>query len=154
MILASLVSLDLTMCQECAVGRFSSIEQPTACDGCVTGSVLVAQNVECQQCFSGQSECNQCSAVLNPGGLNAHLWTTMKKNELLEWRETPGSQSVSDCGCAAGAWVDALGQCQECGEGISCNGMGEVEVLPGYFASVDRPGFVWRCHGADWTRCP
>ena len=31
--------------------------------------------------------------------------------------------------------------------------MGEVEVLPGYFARTDSSGFVWRCHGADWARC-
>ena len=72
----------------------------------------------------------------------------------MKWQEISGSQSGTDCGCAAGAWADAQGQRQECGEGISCRGMGEVEVLLGYFASVDNAGFVWRCHGADWARCP
>ena len=38
--------------------------------------------------------------------------------------------------------------------GLSCKGMGEVEVLPGYFASAGSAGFVWQCHGADWRRCP
>ena len=32
--------------------------------------------------------------------------------------------------------------------------MGLVDVLRGYFASVDNAGFVWQCHGLDWARCP
>merc|ERR1712012_581282 len=33
--------------------------------------------------------------------------------------------------------------------------MGEVEVQPGYSVSADGDGgFVWRCHGTDWARCP
>ena len=167
----------LTMCRECAVGRYTRIEQQTACDGCLEGSVLIAKHVGCAQCLpgtilsqsrtacsqcdagrfqntSGQSECYQCSAALNAEGLNSHLWTTMSRIENMEWREVSGSQSLRDCGCAAGAWFDALGQCHECGEGLTCKGMGEVEILPGYFASADSAGFVWRCHGADWARCP
>ena len=170
-------SMGLTMCQECAVGSYTATEQQTACDGCLDGSVLIAKNVGCQQCLpgaflsqsmtacspcdagrfqnaSGQSECYQCSAALHTEGSNSGLWTTMSRIENVGWRETSGSRSVRDCGCAEGAWVDALGQCRECGEGITCKGMGEVEVLPGYFASADNPGFVWRCHGADWARCP
>ena len=103
---------------------------------------------------SGQSGCTQCSAVLDLQGPNPHLWTTMSRIESMKWLEISGSRSIHDCGCAEGAWLDALGQCQECGAGIICKGMGEVEVLPGYFARADSSGFVWRCHGADWARCP
>ena len=39
-------------------------------------------------------------------------------------------------------------------KGGVCKGMGEVEVLPGFFAGTHSPGFVWRCFGADWARCP
>ena len=167
----------LTTCQECGIGMYTSIEQQTACDTCPVGSVLVAQDAGCQQCppgtfrdssmsscspcdagrfqnVSGQSGCYLCSAVLDPEGPNPFLWTTLRWRETLQWQETSGSQHVSDCGCAAGAWVDALGRCQACGSGIVCKGMGEVEVLPGYFARADSAGFVWRCHGADWARCP
>ena len=35
--------------------------------------------------------------------------------------------------------------------GITCKGMSEAEVLPGYFARADSAGFVWRCHGAGWA---
>ena len=169
----------LTMCQECAVGSCTSTEQQTACDECLAGSFLVARDAGCQQCSPGtfrsmsmsmnacspcdagrfqqkssQSGCHQCSAVLDPEGPNLHLWTTMRSIENAEWMEISGSHSLSDCGCAVGAWLDAFGQCQECGVGIVCKGMGVVEVLPGYFARADSPGFVWRCHGADWARCP
>ena len=78
----------------------------------------------------------------------------MIRNEHMVWQETSDSRTSRDCGCAEGAWLDALGHCQECGEGITCKGMGEVVVLPGFFASADRAGFVWRCYGADWARCP
>ena len=165
------------MCQECAVGSYTSTEQQTACDECLAGSFLVAQDATCQQCSPGtfrsmlmntcspcdagrsskhqvSQGCHQCSAVLDPEGPNLHLWTTMRSIENAEWMEISGSHSLSDCGCAVGAWLDAFGQCQECGVGIACKGMGEVDVLPGYFARADSPGFVWRCHGADWARCP
>ena len=167
----------LTMCRECAAGSYTSTEHQTACDKCLEGSFLVARDAGCQQCSpgnflnmsmttcslcdagrfqqkSGQSGCHQCSAVLDPEGPNLHLWTTMRSIENDEWMEISGSHSLSDCGCAVGAWLDAFGQCQECGVGIACKGMGEVEVLPGYFARADSAGFVWRCHGADWARCP
>ena len=167
----------LTMCQQCAVGSYSSTEQQTACDRCLEGSTLVSQYEGCQQCSpgtfrstlmtncsscdagrfqntSGQTECTKCSAVLDLQGPNPHLWTTMIRIENAKWLEIPGSRSIHDCGCAEGAWLDALGQCQECGAGIICKGMGEVEVLPGYFARADSSGFVWRCHGVDWARCP
>ena len=166
----------LTMCQQCAVGSYSSTEQ-TACDRCPEGSTLVAQDEGFQQCSpgtfrrasmttcsscdagrfqntSGQSGCTQCSAVLDLQGPNPHLWTTMSRIGNVKWSEISGSRSMHDCGCVEGAWLDALGQCQECGAGIICKGMGEVEVLPGYFARADSSGFVWRCHGADWARCP
>ena len=66
----------------------------------------------------------------------------MSRIENVKWLEISGSRSIHDCGCAEGAWLDALGQCQECGAGIICKGMGEVEVLPGYFARTDSSGFV------------
>ena len=167
----------VTTCTPCADGNYSSTEGQTACDACPEGSVLTAQDVGCQQCpsgtyrnssmtscspcgagrfqnTSGGSGCYQCSTVFDAMGPNPHLWTTMSRTENREWQEISGSQSGGDCGCAAGAWVDAQGQCQECGVGISCRGMGEVEVLPGYFTRADNAGFVWRCHGADWARCP
>ena len=167
----------LTMCQHCAVGSYSSTEQQTACDRCPEGSTLVAQDEGCQQCSpgtfrstsmtacsscdagrfqntSGQPGCTQCSALLDLQGPNPHLWTTMSRIGNVKWSEISGSRSIHDCGCAEGAWLDALGQCQECGAGIICKGMGAVEVLPGYFARADSSGFVWRCHGADWARCP
>ena len=167
----------LTTCLQCAVGNYSSTEGWTACDSCLEGSVLKAQDSGCQECSpgtyrrssmtscsscaagrfqntSGQSGCHQCSAVLDAQGPNPHLWTTMTRTENMEWQEIWGSQSERDCGCAAGAWIDALGHCQECGVGLSCRGMGELEVLPGYFTSADNAGFVWRCHGPDWARCP
>ena len=37
---------------------------------------------------------------------------------------------------------------------VSTRGMGMVDVLPGYFATGDNAGFVWRCRGPDWARCP
>ena len=166
----------LTVCQECADGSYASAELQTACDSCPQGSTLVAKDAGCQQCspgsfqgssttcspfdagwyqnMPGQTVCHQCSAVLDPEGPNPELWTTMSRNGHMEWQEMAGSRSVRDCGCSPGAWVDALGQCQECGVGLSCKGMGEVEVLPGYFASAGSAGFVWQCHGADWRRCP
>ena len=167
----------VTTCSPCAVGNYSSTEGQTACNACPEGSVLSAQDVGCQQCpsgtyrsssmtscspcgagrfqnTSGESGCYQCSTVFDAMGPNPHLWTTMSRTEHREWQEISGSQSGGDCGCAAGAWVDAQGQCQECGVGISCRGMGEVEVLPGYFTRAGNAGFVWRCHGADWARCP
>ena len=64
-----------------------------------------------------------------------------------EWREMAGASDVRSCGCGAGAWADNFDQCHKCGDGIVCNGMGIVEVLPGYFARADDPGFVWQCHG-------
>ena len=70
------------------------------------------------------------------------------------WREMTGASDVKRCGCNAGAWADAAGQCNRCVEGIVCHGMSTVEVLPGFFASADNVGFVWQCHGADWRRCP
>ena len=169
--------VERTMCQECEEGRHASTEQQTACDLCQDGFYFVAKTVGCQPCSpgtfitpsmsacsrcetgyyqhnSGRTRCYQCSEVLNPGGPNLHLWTTMVSSENMGWLEVSGSQSVSDCGCAEGAWADALGQCHGCGEGITCKGFGEVEVLPGYFASAASAGFVWRCHGADWARCP
>ena len=165
------------MCQQCAVGSYTSTEQQTACDRCLEGSMIVAQDVACEQCpagtfrstsmtscspceagrfqnTSGQSGCHQCSAVLDTEGPNPHLWTTMRSTGNVDWLEMSGSESVRDCGCAEGAWMDVFGQCQECGVGITCKGMGEVEVLPGYFARADSAGFVWRCHGGDWARCP
>ena len=71
-----------------------------------------------------------------------------------EWREMAGASDVRSCGCGVGAWADNFDQCHKCGDGILCNGMGIVEVLPGYFARADDPGFVWQCHGNDWRRCP
>ena len=168
-----------TMCQECAEGRHTGTEHQTACEGCPQGASFVAKDVECDQCppgtflnhalmtacspceagsfqhAAGQSGCYRCSAILGSQGPNPDLWTTMTRTERDgAWQEISGSLSVSDCGCGEGAWVDALGQCQECGDGIVCKGMGDVEVLPGYFAGTDSAGFVWRCHGADWARCP
>ena len=167
-----------TMCQECAAGRHASTENQTTCDGCRNGSMFVGKDVGCQKCSpgtflndalltacshcdagrfqnaSGQTGCH-CSAARDPEGPNPHLWTTMVRNEVAgKWVEKYGSLGVSDCGCRAGAWVDSLGHCRECTEGVTCEGMSEVEVLPGYFASADSAGFVWRCHGADWARCP
>ena len=69
------------------------------------------------------------------------------------WRHL-GSPSADECGCGKGAWRDTLGHCWVCGEGVVCKGMGEVEVLPGFFTGTHSPGFVWRCHGADRARCP
>ena len=166
--------LGLTACQECAAGSHTSTEQQTACDWCQEGSSFVAKDAACQQCAPGtyrsasmstcspcdagwyqntpgQSGCFQC-AVLDPEGPNPHLWTTLSRNGHMEWQEISGSESVR--GCADGAWLDASGQCQECGVGITCKGMGEVEVLPGYFSSADSAGIVWRCYGRDWARCP
>ena len=93
--------------------------------------------------------------MLDAHGPNPQLWTTMMMIEDAGgWQEISGSLSVSDCGCGEGAWVDAFGHCWACGAGILCKGMGEVEVLPGYYAGADSAGFVWRCHGAGWARCP
>ena len=169
--------VDLTMCRECAEGRYTSTEQQTACNGCLDGFYFISKTVGCQPCSpgtfispsmtacsqcetghyqhnSGRTRCYQCSEILDHGGPNLHLWTTMVSSENKGWLEVSGSQSVSDCGCAQGAWADAHGHCHVCGEGITCKGFGEVEVVPGYFASASSPGFVWRCHGADWARCP
>ena len=166
-----------TMCQECAAGLHASNDSQTACDACQDGYLFVENNVACQQCppgtfldnvvtcspceagsfqhAAGQSECFSCSAILDLEGPNPHLWTTMRRTGSAgEWQEISGSETDKECGCVKGARVDAKGQCQECGEGLLCLGMGELEVLPGYFASVDSAGFVWRCHGADWARCP
>ena len=113
--LASLDSLvlvlGLTMCQQCAVGSYSSTEQQTSCDRCLDGSTLVSQDEGCQQCSpgyfrstlmtncsscdagsfqntSGQSERTQCSAVLDLQGANPHLWRTMSR---IEKREVVGN---------------------------------------------------------------
>ena len=166
-----------TQCQECAAGLHASNDSQTACDGCQEGYLFVEKDVACQKCppgtffdnvvtcspckagsfqhAAGQSECFSCSAILDPEGPNPHLWTTTRRTGSAgEWQEISGSETVKESGCGIGAWVDANGQCQECGEGLLCLGMGELEVLPGYFASADSAGFVWRCHGADWARCP
>ena len=73
---------------------------------------------------------------------------------LSKWKEISGASDVGSCGCAVGAWADIFNQCQKCGSGIQCDGMGIVEVLPGYFARTDNAGFVWKCYGTDWRRCP
>ena len=141
----------LTVCQECEAGYFSSTAQLVACDRCLKGSFWVAKDVGCQECSpgqflcqsmttcspcgagrvqseSGQSACRPCRPVHNPGGPNDHLWTTLIRNEHPELPESSGSRSARDSGCVEGSWLDALGQCQDCGEGIACEGMGEVSV--------------------------
>ena len=150
--------VSLTVCQECEAGHFSSTTRLTPCDRCLKGSFWVAKDVGCQECSpgqflsqsmttcspcgagrvqseSGQSACHPCSPVHYAGGPNAHLWTTLIRNEHTELPEFSGSRSARDCGNVEGSWLDALSQRQECGEGVTCKGMGEVSV-PGVLCLV------------------
>ena len=167
-----------TVCQECTVVSFAVDERQTVCLACLAGTVLMSRDMGCRECPAGtyatnsmnacspcetgrfqnasaQSNCHRCSDVLAVE-TNADLWTTMgRDNEgSSKWKEIEGASDVRSCGCGVGAWADNFDQCHKCGDGIVCNGMGIVEVLPGYFARADDPGFVWQCHGTDWRRCP
>ena len=167
-----------TGCQQCTAGSYTVEEGQSSCHACWVGTSLVSSDVGCRECVAGmyatlsmtacsacetgtfqnasaQSDCYRCSDVLAVGS-NVDLWTTMQRDteRPSAWREMSGASDVRHCGCGTGAWADSFGQCHRCGEGILCHGMGVVEVLPSYFASADNAGFVWRCHGADWRRCP
>ena len=162
-------------CHECEEGHYAAKEGLTACEVCSVGYKFISKYVACEPCspgtfgteartcvpcdqgrfqmLPGMSECTVCSDTLDTSGENPHLWTTMQA-DFQGWKEVSGASNIRQCGCVPHAWVDRAGTCRACGEGVQCGGMGSVVVLPGYFASVDSPGFVWRCHGADWRRCP
>ena len=59
----------------------------------------------------------------------------------------------SGLGGQGGAFLDSSGECVPCGVGMCCLGMGEVDLMPGYYSPSDRPGFVFHCYG-DERRCP
>ena len=149
-----------TACSPCPQGSTAVQVGRSACDECPPGHWTEFANVSaCATCGVGrfqnataQTFCHNCSEVLRPGGANMELWTTMSGD--VELTRSVGASTVSSCGCEPGAWLNPTGDCMKCGEGMTCNGMGVVEVQAGFFAPLDNAGFIWRCHGDDSGRCP
>jgi hypothetical protein len=146
-------------CTLCGLGNycpFAAKKMMPCPAGTYAGSAGTAQ---CELCpvgtyanISGATRCTSCSSGKN----NPDLYATQSMvlvSGIYEWVPTTGAESATACGCKKGAY-DNEGECELCGEGMACAGMGEVVILPNYFASVDNPGFVWRCYGTDYGRCP
>ena len=142
----------------CALGFIATVAGSSVCTPCARGTFGVNSST-CTLCdvgrfqdLSGETSCRTCSEVLNPSGRNLHLLSTMVLSDTV-WLHVQGADDEGDCGCREGAWLSLARECDQCGEGMVCDGMGHVELEPGYFASYDNAGFVWRCHG-DSARCP
>mmetsp|Transcript_80860 Transcript_80860/g.237659 ORF Transcript_80860/g.237659 Transcript_80860/m.237659 type:complete len:1458 (-) Transcript_80860:181-4554(-) len=144
-------------CVPCAAGTFSSRVGGTACESCPTGHFAATRGQSsCTLCplgtFAAQlnaAECTHCGEGRN----NAELWTTMRSVAArggMQWVYTEGAESSESCGCNRDSRRDSSGECIPCEEGLSCVGMGDVIVLPGYFSEVGIS--VYRCHGES-SRC-
>lgn len=76
----------------------------------------------------------------------------LKVQDVDEWVHAEGMSSAEACGCDRHKFENRVGACIECMEGIRCEGMGEVQVLPGYAWSVLGEQ-VFLCAG-NTDRCP
>lgn len=149
-----------TQCLNCTAGTFSKESKSTECASCPPGQFgdEIAATA-CVQCTvgafsnsSGSTKCELCAE----GKQRPDLYGTLQQVDVLgvsEWVPFAGAKTASACGCLKGAYSEQ-GECQLCGKGMRCDGMGEVLIMPYYFASADDPGFVFACFGNDHTRCP
>ncbi|CAK0865312.1 unnamed protein product [Prorocentrum cordatum] len=170
------MATELPKCSYCPLGKYTDKQMQTECMLCDPGNYCpfaahemlpcpagtyagVAGTAACEPCpvgtytnTTGSTSCTSCST----GKANPDLYATQSQvlvSGTSEWVPTTGAESAAACGCKVGAY-EKDGECELCGEGMECPGMGEVIIAPGYFASADRPGFVWRCYGTDHRRCP
>eukprot|EP00435_Cladocopium_sp_Y103_P075429 s332_g57.t1 len=147
------------ICLECPSGSFQASGASVSCDLCPTGSYQnETKSLGCNRCPVGQYQneegqrgCKQCP----PGATTLLL----------------GSNSMSDCGCAAGSINIAIGEaleCIPCREGLDCPFSSSIRTLQtgqpssgeqlvtriqsGYFGTMKDPLKVFRCRPSSW--CP
>ncbi|CAK9115801.1 unnamed protein product [Durusdinium trenchii] len=130
-----------TSCTECEMGRFLDTSGQSECALCPLGSYANSTAMTfCERCGDG------------PEWTTSRLVTVVSDEESSEkWIETEGAASADLCSCIAG-WFFEKSKCIECSSGTRCVG-GELQLLPGYFSSVNDPGSVFKCYGST-DRCP
>ncbi|CAE7736688.1 unnamed protein product [Symbiodinium microadriaticum] len=139
-------------CESCAPGTYQGQAGETLCLGCEPGKVAAASGlVECVDCavgsFANASRMVECT----PCGSGP--WTTGRISQLFgdeTWIDVMGASSEDLCHCRQGFFLHD-GQCTKCTEGALCSG-GEIQILPGFFSSADKPDSIFTCFGAE--RCP
>ncbi len=152
--------LGLTQCKLCPRGHFCSGQGSTIATACPLGTFGSASGqTACALCpvasfgdADAQTSCKECA----PASSSApELWTTLKQvSGTAQLVPFEGATAFESCGCRPGSRPEK-GDCVPCGVGLTCAGMGQVHVLPGYHALPDRPGEVWECFGEDGQlRCP
>jgi len=133
---------EMKQCMECELGTAVNEQGQTACNNCFLG--YYADSL-------GQSECTFCAE----GKKNPETWTTMKKvtqrSGEQQWAYFEAAPANSTCGCDKGYQQSKDGECEECGEGMICHGMSEIEIELGY--SWDGELSTFRCYG-ELKRCP
>eukprot|EP00931_Biecheleriopsis_adriatica_P013512 TRINITY_DN11493_c0_g1_i1.p1 TRINITY_DN11493_c0_g1~~TRINITY_DN11493_c0_g1_i1.p1 ORF type:complete len:1561 (-),score=304.57 TRINITY_DN11493_c0_g1_i1:276-4292(-) len=110
----------------CPPGSFSSQAGRDQCQTCSVGTYSA---------LPGQTACAPCGE----GKQYPSLWTTMKKVESMGQSKHSyheGANSKAFCTCDVGSRLVAE-QCVNCSAGMSCPGMGEVEIMSGFYADTD-----------------
>ncbi|CAK9058310.1 unnamed protein product [Durusdinium trenchii] len=144
-------------CRPCPAGSYQSFPGESSCTTCALGSMAPHEGSrECELCglgrfanSSGMTDCYNC------GDAQMQKWTTSRWVTLQEkemWIQVQGATSNLSCACVPGTFLFES-NCVDCMEGSTCPGSDSLQVLPGYFSTVDAPGEIYRCFG-DVGKCP
>ena len=126
-------------CKMCPNGKFSNDQTTDGCKDCSVNEVSQGEGKGCvckKGFFVQGRSCAQC-----PGGM-----TTDQIN----------SQSIDDCICEEGQYLDGSGSCSPCATGLTCpGGNGPPLQKSGFKATVQSDGTysVFKCY-VDDRHCP
>ncbi|CAE8628300.1 unnamed protein product [Polarella glacialis] len=126
-------------CVPCLIGSYSAVPGSMACSLCAVGSY---------GSLEGLSACS----VRGKGTISEKLRSTNKAIMVQgeeEWVAYEGAVSFDACGCRKGTRMDASGECLPGGEGLKCDGSGNVSV----YTAADSPGMVFQCFGDSKPIC-
>jgi hypothetical protein len=163
-----------TECDECAPGSFS-VEGAAVCERCPAGRVSESQGATvCRECTpgtvsptTGATACDVC-----PAGSFAPNTTACETCPDQTYSEAEGATICSECPqpsvvsetrtacnlCPAGEWAffsssTAVGVCQPCPSGFSCDGAANAALVPGFWSpGGPADGAATPCSTPAW--CP
>jgi hypothetical protein len=138
-------------CTDCPVGKLAALNGSTECTSCNVGTYTdQAASTACELCEVGKY--NQEEGKNTCKSCGKSTLTTMYKTTVegsLQWVLLEGAKSEASCGCKPGSrnvtGTGSNAECTTCGEGLSCAGMGDVEIVKGYYTLKSKPFTVYLC---------
>ena len=150
-------------CRSCSAGKFQALAGATTCDDCPSGSA---------QPDAGENKCDECQVNFiqlhidldgcpepytqgNPSRKFSKQTGKYTANSGLSVCEpcsspfTTASTGATSCdACEGGSYLDQVGACRECTEGVKCKTAGRLETLelePGWYRSAFLSRKVYTC---------